>query len=269
MDTAQTWTVTVLGTRGAAPMAAPDYMEYGGNTSCVAVEWPGGLAVLDAGSGLLHLNAARARRVHILLSHLHLDHILGLPGLSLLHDPQAEVHLYGQAQEGPGLRAYLERVFGPPYWPLGLGEVQASLTVHELTPGVPFCLEGGLNVATLPSCHPDQSLIYRLDGAGRSLVYTPDCELTREMVLPLTDFARDCGLLIWDANYTEADLRRGWGHSTWEQGLSLAQAAGAARVLMTHYDRSYTDSFLQAQERLARQKSSACIFAREGMVIAL
>ena len=274
MKMIQNQAVAVWGTRGAVPMVTPDHMEYGGNTSCISVSCGSDLVVFDAGSGIIRLGGAlaegdRPRRIHILLSHLHLDHILGLVGFQPLYNPDAEIHIYGEAMDGVSLRARLDRVFGPPYWPLSLSDCRAGLTVHEIGPGIQFSLAEGLSVCTLRGCHPNQSLIYRLEGMGRSVVYTLDCELTDEMLPVLADFSQNCDLLIWDANFTAADLRKGWGHSTWEQGLDLARAAGAARVLMTHYDRSYTDIFLREQERLAGQKSDKCVFAREGMEISL
>jgi len=85
----------------------------------------------------------------------------------------------------------------------------------------------------------------------------------------LTDFARNTGVLIWDANFTSQDLRPGWGHSTWEQGIALRKASGADMVLMTHYNWEYDDTFLRKQERLAAAADSAVRFAKEGMEIRL
>lgn len=274
METTQNWGVTVWGTRGAVPMAEAAFLEYGGNTSCISVCCGSELVVFDAGSGIVRLGRAltdhsRPERIHIFISHLHLDHIQGLVGFQPLYDPAADIHFYGEARDGADLRALMGRVFGPPYWPLDVGDCSAKLTFHEIGPDVQFALAEGLSVRTLRSCHPNQSLIYRLDGQGRSIVYTLDCELTDGIAPVLAGFAQGCGLLVWDANFAESDLRKGWGHSTWKQGLGLAHAAGAAQVLMTHYDRSYTDAFLEQQEQLAKQESDRCVFAREGMEIVL
>lgn len=274
MGLAENWTVTVWGTRGAMSAAKADHLKYGGNTSCISVCCGGELVVFDAGTGITqldtgYLNGRQSKRVHLLFSHLHLDHVAGLIGFPLLQDPAVELHLYGEARDGMGLRAQLDRLFGPPYWPVSLDDFKAGITVHEIGPDAQFALAEGLSVRTLRSCHPDQSLIYRLNGPGHSVVYTLDCELTDGIAPKLTDFARGCDLLVWDANFAGAGLRRGWGHSTWEQGLEIARAADAARVLMTHYDRSYTDAFLERQECLAGQKSDRCVFAREGMEIVL
>ena len=117
------WTAAVWGTRGAIPMAGADCLEYGGNTSCVSVRCGGTLVVFDAGSGIVRLGAALAqtgetKEVHLFLSHLHLDHILGMVGFSCLSDPKGRLHLYGEARGGVGFREQLDRLLGPPYWPL-------------------------------------------------------------------------------------------------------------------------------------------------------
>lgn len=272
MENGRSWTVKVWGTRGAVPVASAEFLEYGGNTSCISVACGEELVVFDAGSGITALGSAlagRSGRVHILLSHLHLDHIQGLVGFQPLHDPDAEIHLYGSAREGGTLRGCLERLICPPYWPLGLDDFRAHLEIHEIAPGERFALAGGPEVSTMEGNHPNGSLLYRLDGPGGGVVYTLDCELEDRLAAELTDFVRSCGLLIWDANFVTADLQRGWGHSTWQQGAALGRSAGARAVLMTHFSHQYTDAFLRRQERLAREMCPAVRFAREGMEIAL
>lgn len=268
----QTWTAAVWGTRGAVPVASAEFLEYGGNTSCISVDCGGELVIFDAGTGIIGLGSRPAgcgKRIHLLVSHLHLDHIAGLVGFQPLHDPAVEVHLYGEGRDGLSFQAQLGRVLNPPYWPVGPGDFQARVVFHEVGPGERFLLADGLAVDTLRGNHPNLSLIYRLEGAGKRVVYTLDCEMGDGMEGRLADFARGCDLLVWDANFTAADLRPGWGHSTWEQGAALGQEAGAALVLMTHFSHSYTDQFLQGQERLARAASPAVRFAREGMEIVL
>ena len=108
---AEQWKVTVLGVRGAIPMPAAEFLRYGGHTSCITVDCGEELVVLDAGSGLSQLNPAPRpdgkARLDILLSHLHLDHVMGLFGCRQLYDPEAEIHLYGEARAGVSLRTQL------------------------------------------------------------------------------------------------------------------------------------------------------------------
>lgn len=265
------WKATVWGVRGSIPMASAEFLKYGGNTSCVSVDCGGTLVVLDAGSGIVRLGEAlsgqKGQRLHLLFSHLHLDHVLGLPCFAPLHDPAAEIHLYGQAREGESFQSRLERLIGPPYWPLGLGDFPARVILHEVGPGEQISLTEGLTADTMPGNHPNESVMYRLEGAGKRLTYTLDCELDSSLSPRLTEFCRDSGLLIWDAHFTGEDLQKGWGHSTWEQGAALGRAANAGVTLMTHFSPAYTDSFLEARERLAEKEGVR--FAKEGMEIVL
>lgn len=267
------WTVSVWGVRGSLPVPEVGFLDYGGNTSCVSVENETGIVVFDAGSGLVRLGDSlrhkSVKRVDILISHLHIDHCMGLFGFQMLHDPEAEIHLYGSAERKNGFREGLEALLGAPYWPVGLRDFRAQVRLHEIRAGESFRLQEkeSMTIHTLPGNHPGGSLLYRLERGGRSVVYALDCETDEDMFRKLAAFSKDSGLLIWDAGIAPGELERyrGWGHSSWEQGIALRRAAGAKRVLMTHYSLDYTDVFLREQEYLALQKDSACCFAREGM----
>lgn len=265
--------LTVRGVRGALPVAEKSFSEYGGNTSCFSLDYGKGILCFDAGSGLSGLTGSldETRRLDILISHVHLDHILGLVGLCALPGP--EVHLYGEARQGISFRRQLDTVIGGPYWPVGLDTPPGRIQVHEIAPGDRILLPGegnkDIRISTLRGNHPNESLLYRADIGGKSITYTLDCEMNEEIFPRLTDFARGSSLLIWDANFTREDMRKGWGHSCWEEGAALGRTAGAERILMTHYARGYTDSFLREQEKAACLEDNKCIFAREGMVIDL
>jgi len=264
------WRIHFWGVRGSLPQTRSGCLKYGGNTVCTTVEQGGSLTVLDAGTGLVSFGEAMARRpqwkrLNILLSHVHIDHVMGLFSFQPFFSPDAEIHLYG----GKGLQQYLTALVNPPYWPVGVGTFPAKLIFHELTPGDGFALDG-LQVSTMAGNHPNGSIMYRLEGGGKSLTYTLDCEADGAVVPALTDFARGTDLLIWDAAYAPEDLRVGWGHSTWAGGIALSRAAKVRTVFMTHYNWDYTDSFLQQQEVRAAELCTggvpeALYFAREGM----
>lgn len=258
------WRITVHGVRGSAPRASRDCMNYGGNTTCFSVECGEQTIILDAGTGLSGLvPSPGTRRLDILISHFHLDHLQGLVSFRPLSDPHMEICFHG----GAGLEKTLETLFGQPFWPIGIRDFPAKLSFHEILPGDHFGL-GGLTVSTMAGNHPGGSILYRLDGDGNRLTYALDCELEQAGFPELTEFARGSALLIWDASFSPEHLRPGWGHSTWEQGLETGRAAGAGQVLMTHYSWGYTDEFLHKQEAIAGQ-NPICRFAKEGMVITL
>lgn len=264
----QDWRLTVLGVRGSFPrIDAKD--PFGGNTSCFFLRCGGADFVLDAGSGLAAVGRRlqaepERRRLHILITHFHMDHILGLFSFPPFFDPEREIRIYGL----PGVRRVLEGLIHPPYWPVTVAKFPAAVRFYEVMPGVDYDLDG-VRMTALAGLHPDGSLYYRLDGMGKSLVYALDCEPDRGLRAALGDFARDCGLLVWDAHFAPGTVRPGWGHSTWEEGLEVARLAGAKQVMMAHFHNEYDGEFLLHQERLARARDQRCIFAREGMVVSL
>lgn len=266
---AQNWKINVWGVRGSMPAASPGFWEYGGNTSCFSVDCGEDLVVFDAGSGLTALGRQLTgqRPVHLLISHAHIDHLIGLFVFPPFNRPGAEIHLYGEARCGVSFRRQLETLIGPPYWPVGFDSFQADVVFHEVGPDEEILLPSGRTVRTMRGNHPNQGLLYRLDSAERSVAYTLDCELTEELRQRMVEFCRNAGVLIWDANFTSRDLARhpGWGHSSWEQGVALGRDAGAGLLLLTHYNQTYTDDFLREQEHLAR--APGVRFAREGMEV--
>lgn len=322
-DMDKAWRVEVRGVRGSAPMAYGGFLEYGGNTSCFAVKCGEDTVVFDAGSGLLELGRALReegrKKVHILLGHLHIDHICGLFGFPLFLDRDAEIHLYGRAEGG--LQSALTGLLGRPCWPLGPADYAARVVFHDVTVGSPFRLAGMepesplqsadaepesplcltdiesesqlqsadtepesplqsadagqesrvLTVHTMEGSHPGGCVYYRLDDGARSVAYCLDCEINDGVERVVAAFAKKASLLIWDANFTDEDLKRcpGWGHASWRQGIAVGKAAQAETVLMAHYAREYTDVILREQEAAAKRESGICRFAKEGMVIEL
>lgn len=270
------WTVTIRGVRGSMPAVSGEYLEYGGNTACTVVDCGGRLILFDAGSGLTGPwgRLPGRKRADLFISHVHMDHIIGLFGFGALHNPEMDLHLYGEARDGVSFRRQLEFFVGPPYWPIGFGDFRARVTIHEIGPGACVSLGDGLSVRVMRGNHPNLSLLYRLDGAGHSVVHTLDCEMNDTLFAELCTFAQDADLLLWDASFTDADLARhpGWGHSSWRQGIDLGKAARVKTVLMSHYSSDYTDQFLHEQERQALSEAPdgiAVRFAREEMEVHL
>lgn len=272
----ENWQLEIWGSRGSFPRSEERFLKYGGNTSCVSLAYDGGIVILDAGSGIGGLGRKTAvdgrrssdapiRRVDILLSHLHLDHVQGLPAFQPFYDSETEIHLYGPT----GFERHLKTLIGPPYWPVGFSDFAAKVFFHELRPGEKFSLNG-LTVDTMEGNHPGGSVLYRIDsksmdGMIKSLVYALDCETDEKTSRRLKKFAEETDLLLWDAGFTTEDLKAGWGHSTWEQGVAVRRAARAEKVVMMHYNAEYDDMFLQRLEETAKKEDGAVIFAREGM----
>jgi phosphoribosyl 1,2-cyclic phosphodiesterase len=248
--------VTVWGTRGSQASPGPDTVRYGGNTSCVEVEAePDTRVVLDAGTGLRRLGAGlprTVRRVDIMVTHLHMDHIQGLGFFSPLFRPGFEVHIWGPGSATADLRARLTRYMSPPLFPVRLQELPCDLHLHDLDEE---CVEvPGLTVHRALVCHPGPTVGYRLEDARGSLAYLPD----HEPMLAHSHFADSpewcsgfeiaagADVLIHDAQYSDAEYeqRVGWGHSTLKHAIAFARLAHVKHLVPFHYDPAHDDDTL-------------------------
>lgn len=257
-------------------MAEKDYLLYGGNTSCVSVEFGGRLVVFDCGSGMVRLGQELEswkgrKRLDIFFSHVHIDHMIGLFGFPQMYDRSWELHMYGEKRNGMSFEEQLSRLVGPPYWPVKMKDFQADIEIHEIEAGSSIYLSDKSMVRTLRGNHSDISLLYLLEDEKRKAVYGLDCEMDEKMFKEMAEFCRDADAVIWDAQYTEEELKekKGWGHSSWQQGVRLKEAAGAKRVIMSHYSWEYTDDQIREQEKLLEGRDAGCIFGKEGMEICL
>ena len=249
--------VTIWGTRGSLASPGADTAHYGGNTSCVEVRAPDGtLLILDAGTGIRRLGrfCSTAHRVDLLLTHLHMDHILGLGFFGPLYDPRMEVHIWGPASATLSLEGRLRRYLSPPLFPVMLRDVPCRLELHHVVRGpVPI---GPFLVTAGRVCHPGPTVGYRIETGTASLAYLPDHEpalgarrfpLEPEWTSGL-DLARGVDLLLHDAQYTREEYPRhvGWGHSTMHDALAFARLAGVKHLVPFHHDPGRDDAALEA-----------------------
>lgn len=240
------------GTRGSLPSPRPATVRYGGNTSCVEVRTgDGSVIMLDAGTGIHRLAdlGPAVTRIDVLLTHLHMDHILGLGFFGALFQPDLEVHLWGPPSATLDLRARLSRYLSPPLFPVRLADLPCRLVLHDAPRGT-FDLPGATVTADLV-CHPGPTLGYRLSADGATLAYLPD----HEPALGDGDFLASpewtsgyrlmagADLLIHDAQYTDDEYPThvGWGHGTISQAMALAEAAGVTTLAPFHHDPSHND----------------------------
>lgn len=278
--------VRFWGVRGSIPVPGKSAARYGGNTVCVEVRLADGtLVVLDAGTGLRGLGAALLAEgyrgpIHHLLSHLHWDHILGMPFCPPLLQPGREVIRYPLATREQE-RARRDRpFFAPPFFPV---EEEALFRSHRGAKGSGPWKVGSAQLRRILLNHPDGAQGFRIDDSdGSSLAYLTDNELAtaadpEAFLESLAAFARGVDVLIHDSQYLEADMpaKRGWGHSTVGEVLALAQKARPRRVVLFHHDPARTDAALDQVGREAnawlRQHAPGVLgtVAREGLALDL
>lgn len=266
--------VKIWGTRGSMPAPYPDRMIYGANTSCVSVEWDDEILIFDCGTGIRAISdylvkdkTPNKKEVHIFISHLHLDHIMGLPFFTQIYIKDWTVHLYGISDLGVSFRERLSLVVGPPYWPVPLDKAGANIVWHELDMEREIMLPGEVKIYFLRSNHPDMTSMFRLEKDQLRIVYGLDCELTDSFYETYQSFVSESDLLLFDGMYTENEIEgfRGFGHSTWEQGIQIKNTANVKQVCIMHHDWGRTDSELEQMDLTAKSMNEHCIFAREGM----
>lgn len=265
--------VRFWGVRGSIPSPGEHTVLVGGNTTCVEVEAGEDRIVFDAGSGLRGLGDAIMKRgghgnVHLAFTHVHWDHIMGLPFFVPLYVPSAVVTLY--SAQGTDLPSVLRRQMGSPVFPVALDTVGADVRYVELSASARTQI-GGLTLSSCLLNHPDPVMAYRVDVAGRSVVFATDTEHGTAADDDLVKLARGADVLIYDAQYTpeEYETKRGWGHSTFEAGARIARAAGAKRLVLFHHDPSRTDVEVAAIVKRAKECFPETIAAREGLSIDL
>jgi phosphoribosyl 1,2-cyclic phosphodiesterase len=254
-------------------------MAFGGNTTCVRVTLSTGFVIVfDAGTGIRQLGKDLVAEGYehfdllpIILSHTHWDHVQGFPFFGPAYDPRRTILLaISGLKDGRDLESLFEAQMQTDFFPVPLQQMGATFDfwqpdVHRHT-GV-----FGNQWEMLRHNHPGGAYTYRFTEEGKTLVYCTDIEHGTEIDERVVEIARGADLLIHDAQYTPEELpgRRGWGHSSWEQAIEVAERAGVKRLALTHHDPEHDDDFLMEVERTCQREYSECFLAREGQEIEL
>jgi phosphoribosyl 1,2-cyclic phosphodiesterase len=258
--------IKLWGTRGSVPSPGPETIRYGGNTSCVQVTLSdGSLLVLDAGTGIRSLGIAldgRPTRLHILLTHLHLDHIQGLVFFAPAFQPQTEIVVWGPASPEASLRDRIARYISAPLSAVEVRELPCDVSFRH-SPETEWEI-GPATVRAASVTHRGPTLGYRVEDAGRSLTYIPDHEPALGAALEDLDenwisgfeLARGVDLLIHDCQFADDEYPRhiGWGHSAISHTLAFARRTGVGKTLLFHHDPLHSDEFLDALYRDGRER---------------
>ena len=263
-------TVTILGARGSVPTGDGGFARFGGDTVCVLAELGETAVVLDAGTGLMHLpqRVLALPELPLLLSHLHLDHLLGFPLCPYLLRRGGVMTLWTAQGAGDDPERSLAELFRPPFWPVALRDLPGALRFCRADGS--FSL-GPVRVDTLSGVHPGGVTVFRLSARGKRLVFATDCTLTPELLPRMADFAQDCDLLLCDGQYSEEEwpAKACFGHNTWNAAARLAAECGAKRLRVIHHDPTHSDRVLEQAEEELRRICPAGRIARQGEVIEL
>jgi len=264
------------GVRGSIASPGPETASVGGNTSCVEVRCGDARIVLDAGTGLRSLGNAIAREagaseLTLMLSHFHWDHIQGLPFFVPAYLPETKLAIVGAGGDRFSLRDKLSRQMTEPHFPVQLDDLSAQMSFREARAGQTLELDGGVVVRVARLNHPGGVFAYRIEHAGRSLVYATDTEHYACVDPALEKLAEGADVLIYDAQYTPEEYQGkvGWGHSTYVAGAEVARAAGVGQLVLFHHDPMRTDAGVAAIESAARGLFARTVAAREGLTLSM
>lgn len=269
-------TLTIWGARGSVPCPGLDWHRYGGNTSCIEVRCGDSLIILDGGSGLRGLgNSIEKTTVDadLLLTHTHVDHIVGIPFFKPLYNSKNTFRFWaGHLGTNGDLHDVLSSYMMAPLFPIPPAAFAANIQYHNFLAPKEFSLGPGVVVKTIRLNHPQGATGYRIEFNGRSFCYITDHEhIIGEVNHKLIEFCAGTDLLIYDCTYTDEVFEEyiGWGHSTWQEGIRLLQSSAAKQLMVFHHNPDHTDEQMDKICELVNDVHPNCIMAIEGMELTI
>jgi phosphoribosyl 1,2-cyclic phosphodiesterase len=271
------------GVRGSTPTVDRSTARYGGNTSCVELLISDGThIILDCGTGVralgnrwLATSGDQPLDAHVLLTHYHWDHIQGLPFCAPLYSPKNYFHFYSFRSEHLGrgsLQRVLEAQMAYPYFPVDVGVMRARRDFSEIAGGDTFDI-GATRITARWLNHPQGCLGFRFETPDGIVVYATDNEPgVPALEKNLKELAAGADIFINDAQYSPEQLagpRKGWGHSSWSEGVKVAEEVGAKNLILFHHDPDSSDLMVDTLLREARRKGGSVWAAAEGMVLSV
>ncbi len=275
------FTVHFWGVRGSIACPGSETVRYGGNTSCVEMRVGSERLIFDGGTGLRVLGQSLLSQIplqaHLLFTHSHWDHIQGFPFFVPAFIPGNTFHIYGAvAPDGSTVEQRLNDQMLHPNFPVPLQIMGADLKFVDVEIDQPFLIGDEVKVETALLNHPGEAVGYRVNWRGHAAAYVTDTEhfpdRLDENVLFL---ARDADVLIYDATYTDEEYHSektskvGWGHSTWQEAVKIAKAAGVKKLVLFHHDPMHNDEFLDQMGEQVTTQFPESLLAREGLSLQL
>ena len=268
--------VRFWGVRGSIACPGAAWAAYGGNTSCLEVRCGRQLLIFDGGTGLRqlgeHLKSEAPIDADLLFTHSHLDHIAGIPFFSALFEPANRFRMWAGhlLAEKRTLRDVICSMMAAPLFPVPIDIFTAETSYHDFNAGEDLAPRVGVRIRTAVLNHPNNATGYRIEFGGRSICYVTDTEhVPGKPDRNVIELVRDADIFIYDSTFTDEEFPRfvKWGHSTWQEGIRLANAAAVKTLVIFHHDPSHDDSIMDEIAAAAEQARPGTLVAREGMVL--
>lgn len=266
--------IRVWGTRGSIATPGPDTVKYGGNTSCVEVRCGNTLLIFDAGTGLRGLGNMLLKQMpveaHLLLSHLHWDHIQGFPFYMPIYVEGNQLDIYGEPKCNLTFQNIFRHQMSSPYFPVTFDELPSKVNFHEVEIGDDFTIAQDIRVQVYRAFHPNDCISFRVTYKDKVFVYVTDAEMKDHIMdQNLVEASQDADCLFCDSMFTREQYVEGWGHMTWDEAVELAKAANVKQLILWHHNQHHTDADMDRIEKQAQQLFKNSIAAFEGMEINL
>lgn len=267
--------VRFWGVRGSIACPGPKTFRYGGNTACLEIQCGDRTLIFDAGTGLRNLGEELLSRgsvdADLFLTHTHFDHVCGLPFFAPLFIPGNKIRLAaGNLLPEHGLKQVLVEMMIAPLFPVPPGVFKADVTYRDFAAGDLQEPGSGIRIGTAPLNHPNNATGYRIEFAGKSITYVTDTEHGEDgLDQTIVELVKDADLFIYDCTYTDEEYQRfkGFGHSTWQEGVRLADEAGVKTLVIFHHDPSHDDEMMDKIGGDAGNARPGTLVAREGMTL--
>jgi len=267
--------VRFWGVRGSVPCPGAEYVRYGGNTACLEIRCGPHLLILDGGTGLRALGSALKAEEPIdcdlFLTHSHIDHINGIPFFGALFNPANRVRLWaGHLKPEHSLKEVICTMMVPPIFPVPIDIFTAQTTYGDFVAGETLTPKPGVTLRTARLNHPNGATGYRVEYDGRAICYVTDTQhVPGQPDRNILGLIAGADIVVYDSTYTDEEFPRfsTWGHSTWEEGLRLVEAAGARKLVIFHHDPSHDDDFMDRIAAAAERARPGTLVAQEGMTL--
>ena len=261
------------GVRGSVACPGPENVRYGGNTSCVEVRCGEQILIFDAGTGLRNLaknlQPSRDLNLDLFLTHTHFDHVCGFPFFDPAFRPETHLKIWaGHLLPEQNIREVLDDMMKVPLWPVQLEHMSGNIKFHDFTAGDVLAPKDGIVVRTGPLNHTNRATGYRVEYCGRSVCYITDTEHKPDIIdQNIKRLVSGADVVIYDACFTDENYANytGWGHSTWQEGVKLCDAASVNKLIIFHHDPGNDDSAMDIISKNVGMARPGSVVAMEGM----
>lgn len=274
-----------FGVRGSRPVADKRVNKYGGNTSSILVEKGDKIIILDAGTGIINIGnylqgkKPEIKKIDIFLTHFHFDHILGLPFFDPFFNEEYEINIYSDSYDNSSSKDVILTIFNQPYSPISNEGIKAGINFIELDVKKEKAI--AIDDSIIVEYQKDNShprcgvLIYKLDIAGKSIVYATDVETPGGFKKDTLDFIRGADVLIHDSQYFDSHYdskenpKKGFGHSSVSMAVNNAKRGNVKKLFLFHFDPGYSDRELEIMLKEARKSFKDTFLSEELKKISL